>query len=160
VHVSERTHNPFVNSAAGGRTLSALHLPFFILRPPSGFGVVTTTGRRTGRTRRRCIRTIRRGDKVYLLAIRGARTGWAKNIRANPHVRLRIRGGTFAGSGRELHGTAESQRAMEAYCETVNPFDYLECAMWRKGVPTRSKIKELHRAWFDQGTPLVIELDE
>jgi deazaflavin-dependent oxidoreductase (nitroreductase family) len=158
VYVSERKHNPFVNSAAGGRALSALQLPFFLLRPPSGFGVLTTTGRRTGKTRRRCIRTIRGNGMAYVVAIKGARTAWAKNIRANPGVRLRIRGGTFAGVARELRGTAETQQAMEAYCETVNPFDYLEFTMWRKGRPTPAKIKELHHSWFDEGTPLVVEL--
>jgi hypothetical protein len=28
----------------------------------------------------------------------------------------------------------------------------------RKGRPTRAKIVELHRAWFEGGVPLVIEL--
>jgi deazaflavin-dependent oxidoreductase (nitroreductase family) len=158
VHVSERKHNPFTSSAAGGRALSALQLPFFLLRPPSGFGVLTTTGRRTGKTRRRCIRAIRGDGKAYIVAIKGTRTTWAKNIRANPGVRLRIRGGTFGGVARELRGTVETQQAKEAYCETVNPFDYLAYTLWRKGRPTASKIKELHRSWFDEGGPLIVEL--
>ena len=40
---------------------------------------------------------------------------------------------------------------MEAYCETVNPIDYVECVIWRSGRPTRAKIKELHRNWFHDG---------
>jgi deazaflavin-dependent oxidoreductase (nitroreductase family) len=158
VYVSERKHNPLVNTAAGGRTLSAMQLPFFLLRPPSGYGVLTTTGRRSGKPRRRCIRAIRRDQRAYLVAIKGAQSGWLRNIRANPKVRLRIRGGTFAGVARELVEAAERQEAMEAYCQTVNPFEYLECGLWRKGRPTRSKIKELHRSWFEQGIPLVVDL--
>jgi deazaflavin-dependent oxidoreductase (nitroreductase family) len=158
VYVSERKRNPLVNTAAGGRTLSATQLPSFLLRPPSGYGVLTTTGRRSGKPRRRCIRAIRRGQKVYLVAIKGTQSGWLKNIRANPAVRLRIRGGTFAGLAQELVETTERQEAMEAYCETVNPFEYLECALWRKGRPTGSKIKELHRSWFEQGIPLAVDL--
>lgn len=73
MHARERQHNPFINSAAGGRALSALQLPFFALRPPKGFGVLTTTGRKTGKTRRKCIRAIRRGDEAYIVAIKGAR---------------------------------------------------------------------------------------
>jgi deazaflavin-dependent oxidoreductase (nitroreductase family) len=157
VQVSERKHNPFTSSAAGGRALSALQLPFFALRPPCGFGVLTTTGRRTGKTRRKCIRAIHADGKAYIVAIKG-RTAWAKNIQANPGVRLRIRGGTFAGVARELRGTAEMQQAKEAYCETVNPFDYLAYTLWRKGRPTAAKIKELHGSWFDEGGPLVVEL--
>ena len=30
--------------------------------------------------------------------------------------------------------------------------------MWRPGRPTPAKIRELHRDWFAQGTPLVVEL--
>jgi deazaflavin-dependent oxidoreductase (nitroreductase family) len=119
-----------------------------------------TIGRRTGQARRKCIRVIRRGDKVYVVSIPGAHAAWLKNIRANPNVRLRIRGGTFAGVASELRETAERQHAVEAYCETVNLADYLECTMHRSGRPTRSKIKELHRTWFQVGIPLVVELAE
>jgi deazaflavin-dependent oxidoreductase (nitroreductase family) len=159
-YVPERRHNPFVRSLTGGRILSALMLPWFALLPPAGFGVIMTIGRRTGQARRKCIRAIRRGDKVYVVSIPGAHAAWLKNIRANPNVRLRIRGGTFAGVARELRETAERQHAVEAYCETVNFADYLECTMHRSGRPTRSKIKELHRTWFEVGIPLVVELAE
>jgi deazaflavin-dependent oxidoreductase (nitroreductase family) len=156
-YVAERRH-PFVRSLAGARALSALQLPWFTVLPPRGFGVITTTGRRTGRKRRKCIRAIRSGNRAYIVSIGGAYTAWLKNIRANPNVRLRIRGGRFAGIARELSETAETRQAMETYCETVNRFDYAECRLHRKGLPTRSKIKELHRSWFDGGIPLVIEL--
>jgi deazaflavin-dependent oxidoreductase (nitroreductase family) len=159
-YLPERRHNPFVSSLAGARVLSALQLPFFTVRPPSGFGVITTTGRRTGKTRRKCVRAIRRGDRAYLVSIGGAQAAWLKNIRANPNVRLRIRGGTFPGVARELRDAAERRQAMAAFCETVNPFDYLECTVHRRGRPTRSKITELHRTWFDGGIPLVVELEE
>lgn len=157
-YVPERKHNPFVRSPAGGRILSASQLPWFTIRPPFGFGVLTTTGRKTGKTRRKCVRAIRSGDRAYLVSIGGARAAWLKNIRADPNVRLRIRGGTFAGVARELQDPDEIEQAMTAYCETVNRFDYAECRMHRSGRPTRSKIKELHRKWFTNGTPLVIEL--
>jgi deazaflavin-dependent oxidoreductase (nitroreductase family) len=153
----ERQQNPFLRS---GRALSALQLPMFALRPPTGFGVLTTTGRKTGKTRRKCVRVIRSGNKAYLVSIGGASSAWVKNIEANPNVRLRIRGGTFSGVARQPREEVEAQQAMQEYCGTVNPFDYVECANWRKGRPTRSKIKELHRTWFDHGMPLVIELAE
>ena len=119
--------------------------------------MLTTTGRKTGKTRRKCVRAIRRGDRVYICAIR--RSAWVWNIRANPRVRLRIRGGTFSGVAREVRGTAEAEEAREAYCEAVNRFDYAECMMHRSGRPSRAKIKELHRTWFEQGVPIVVELD-
>jgi deazaflavin-dependent oxidoreductase (nitroreductase family) len=159
-YVPERKRNVLVRSAKGGRILSAMHLPFFMALPPSGFGVVTTTGRKTGKARRKCIRTIRRDDKVYVVAIGGARNAWLKNALADPNVRLRIRGGRFAGVARELRDPYERDQAMAAFCETVSPFDYLECAVHRRGRPTRSKVKELHRRWFEGGIPLVVELED
>ena len=162
----ERKTNPFTRSAQGGRTLSALMLPFFLLRPPAGFGVLTTTGRKTGKTRRKCMHVVRRGDKAYIVMLRPrpaaiknrSISAWVLNIRANPEVRLRIRGGTFAGVARELHDPAEIRTAEEAYCAKVHPFDYLECTFHRGGLPTRTKIDELHRNWFEHGVPLEIDL--
>jgi tRNA-Thr(GGU) m(6)t(6)A37 methyltransferase TsaA len=80
------------------------------------------------------------------------------NIRANPRVRLRLRGGTFAGIARELEEGPQKEQAREAYCETVHPFDYLECDFHLGGRATRAKIKQLHRHWFETGVPLVVEL--
>jgi deazaflavin-dependent oxidoreductase (nitroreductase family) len=157
VQPAERKQNPFINSPAGGRALSGLQLPIFLIRPPAGYGVLTTTGRRTGKLRRRCVRAIRRGDLVYVVAIKG-KTQWARNALANPSVQLRLPGGTFSGLAREVRGATESQLAKEAYCESVHRFDYLTWINWRKGRPTRERIRELLRGWFDEGTSLVIEL--
>ena len=158
-YVPERQRNPFVRSAGGGRVLSALQLPWFTLLPPSGWGVITTTGRRTGKARRKCVRAVRSGDKAYVVSLGGASAAWVKNIRADPNVRLRIRGGTFAGTAREPRDAAERAEAHELYCGTVKPFDYAGCAMHRRGLPTRAKIEELHRTWFERGLALVVELD-
>ena len=157
--VRERKRNPFTRSAQGGRALSALQLPWFTLLPPRGFGVLTTIGRRTGKERRKCVRAIRSGDRAYLVSIGGPRAAWLKNLRANPAVRLRIRGGTFAGTARELTDPEERRAAEAIYCGTVNRLDYAECALHRAGRPTRARIEELHRHWFETGTPLVVELE-
>lgn len=158
--MAARKRNPLVNSAAGGRTLSALQLPLFAIRPPSGYGVLSTTGRKSGKTRRRCIRAIRDGDKAYVVAIKGEITGWLKNVREKPNVRLRVPGGTFDGVARELREEIEIHRGREVYAESVDLFSYLEYTMWRRGRPTRPKIQQLHAEWFDRGIPLVIELSQ
>ncbi|HEX4463573.1 MAG TPA: nitroreductase/quinone reductase family protein [Solirubrobacterales bacterium] len=160
-------HGRLMSSARDGRVLSALMLPFFMVRPPSGYGVLTTTGRRTGKTRRKCIRVIRQGNKAYLVSLRlpgqaerspSAVAAWVWNIRSEPSVRLRIRGGTFAGVARELSEPAELEQARRALYETVNLFDYGECSLHLRGLPAREKIRELHGYWFDTGVPLAIEL--
>ncbi len=163
----ERVNNPFIReqhlnlfglSLHGGRVLSALELPWFSLLPPRGYGVLTTTGRKTGKRRRKCVRAIRHGDSVYIVSIAGARAGWLRNLETDPAVRLRLRGGTFVGRARELSGPLETERAKRAYCGTVSPVDYLACMTWRKGRPTRAKIIDLAGGWFAEGIPLVVEL--
>jgi deazaflavin-dependent oxidoreductase (nitroreductase family) len=160
-------HKRLIRSETGGRLLSALMLPFFLVRPPAGYGVITTTGRKTGKRRRKCIRMIRRGTKVYCVQLRppeiamarpSAVAAWVWNIRSHPSVELKIRGGTFGGVARELNDPPELAEAREAFCETVTLFDYGECDLHLRGLPTRSKIKELHRYWFDTGIPLVVEI--
>jgi deazaflavin-dependent oxidoreductase (nitroreductase family) len=136
-----------------------------LLAAPAGFGVLTTTGPRTGRPRRKCIRAIRRGEEVYVVMLGPALTrdpeavsAWLWNIRANPNVTLRIRGGTFTGVARELEEPPEQEQAREAYCETVHAFDYAMCLFHRRGRPTRAKIQQMTRHWFDAGIPLVVDL--
>jgi deazaflavin-dependent oxidoreductase (nitroreductase family) len=160
-------HTRLIRSAREGRIVSALTLLPILLRPPSGYGVITTQGRKTGKARRKCIRVVRRGDRAYLVQLRPpevamkrptAVAAWVHNIRANPDVKLRIRGGTFAGIARELTDPGELAESREALCETVFPIDYAECRLHLRGLPTASKIRDLHRYWFDTGIPLVIEL--
>jgi deazaflavin-dependent oxidoreductase (nitroreductase family) len=160
-------HRRLIRSERDGRRLSALMLPFFLVRPPSGYGVLTATGRKTGKPRRKCIRAIRRGNKAYVVQLRppvvamsrpSAVAGWVWNIRSNPNVTLRIRGGTFAGVARELKEPGELAEARDAFSETVNLFDYGECNVHLRGLPTRAKIQDLHRYWFDTGIPLMIQL--
>jgi deazaflavin-dependent oxidoreductase (nitroreductase family) len=162
-------HARLIRSARDGRLLSAAMLPFFLVRPPAGYGLLTTTGRRTGKRRRKCVRVTRRGDRAYLMMLRPpalakkkptAVAAWVLNIRANPRVELRLPAGTFAGTARELHDPEELARAREALCATVNLFDYGECDLHLRGLPTRAKIEQLHGYWFETGIPMVVELGE
>lgn len=140
-YVSER-RNPLVRSTKGGRVASALVLPFWTLRPPTGYGVLTTTGRRSGKKRRKCVRAIRDGGTVYLVAIPGTQAAWLHNIRAHPRVRLRMPGGTYPGVA---HEPSDPLPARQAYCAVITAGDYLSCLMHRRGFPTRTKIAELLR---------------
>ncbi len=158
--VTERKRNPFTSSAKGGQTLSALQLPFFLLRPPSAYAVLTTRGRKTGKTRRRCVRAVRRGETVYLVAIKGsAKTGWVKNALANSEVRLRLPEGSFSGRARLLEA-AERAEARNVYAGTVAAFDRLTYMNWRKGRPTEAAIQALTGTWFDEGFPIAIDVSE
>jgi deazaflavin-dependent oxidoreductase (nitroreductase family) len=160
-------HRRLIRSARDGRLLSALMLPFVLAWPGPGYGVITTTGRKTGKARRKCIRVIRGGNKAYIVSLRPPEVAmvrpsvvaaWVWNIRSNPNVKLRIRGGTFAGLARELTDPVELAEARTAFCEKVNLMDYGEGALHLRGLPTHTKIQELHRYWFDTGIPLVVDL--
>jgi deazaflavin-dependent oxidoreductase (nitroreductase family) len=159
-------HRRIIRSARGGRILSALMLPFVSLHPPSGYGVLTTTGRKTGTARRKCLRMSRRGNTVYLVQLRppelalarpSAVAAWVLNIRSNPNVTLRIRGGTFSGVAREIGDPAELAVARAAL-EKAHLSDYGECSIHLRGLPTRAKIEALHRYWFDTGIPIAVDL--
>jgi deazaflavin-dependent oxidoreductase (nitroreductase family) len=162
-------HTRLIRSARDGRVVNALTLLPILLLPPSTYGVITTTGRKTGKARRKCVRVVRRGDRAYLVQLRPpelamtrptAVAAWVWNIRANPNVKLRIRGGTFWGVARELTDAGELAEAREALCETVTLYDYGACRLHMRGLPTRSKIQDMHRYFFDTGIPLLIDLAE
>jgi hypothetical protein len=63
-------HTRLIRSAKHGQILSAAMLPFVRALPWGGYGVITTTGRTTGRARPKCVRVIRKGDKAYLVQLR------------------------------------------------------------------------------------------
>ncbi|MGH6692913.1 MAG: nitroreductase family deazaflavin-dependent oxidoreductase [Gammaproteobacteria bacterium] len=149
--------NPLTSTPTGGRILSAAQVPWFMLLPPRGFGVLTTTGRKSGKKRRRCVRVVRVENTAYATAIRGSKAGWLRNARAHPTVWLRIRGGTFEGAARALRAD-EVDVARNTYCETLHRLDRIEYVLHMPGRPTPERIKALHEHWFTTGTPLAIEL--
>ena len=162
-------HRRLLRSGTHGRILSALMLPQLWMADPAGYGALTTAGRRTGKPRRKCVRVIHRGDRAYLVALRlpdiaivnpNAVQAWVLNIRADPHIRLRIRGGDMDGVAREITDADERERARALMCDTVFGNDYGECALHLRGLPTRNKIRELHRYWFETGIPIAIDLKE
>ncbi len=60
-----------------------MQLPWFTLLPPRGYGVLSTTGRNSGKKRRKCVRVIRSGDKAYLVSLRGPYGAWLRNVRVD-----------------------------------------------------------------------------
>lgn len=84
------------------RTYQRLTTPF--LRPMAGlvpgYGVVETTGRRTGRRRRTPVGGRREGDTFWFVAGIGRSTRYVRNIEANPRVRVKLRGRWHPGTAR------------------------------------------------------------
>jgi hypothetical protein len=125
------------------------------------------TGRKTGKVRRKCLRASRRGETVFILMLRppqvalerpSAIAAWVRNVRANPHLKIRLSGRSFDGVVREITDDATREEARAALCEHVHLVDYDECALHLRGLPTRAKIIALHEYWFDTGIPFAVEL--
>jgi deazaflavin-dependent oxidoreductase (nitroreductase family) len=164
----EPKHRRLISSPRHGQILSALMLPDYAFGTPPGHGVLTTTGRKTGKSRRKVIRAIRQGNHVYIVQLRPpapaiqtplAISAWVLNIRADPHVQLKLGRRTYAAVVRDIDTPAELARAREIFCEPVHVVDYGECVLHLKGLPSHQKIRDLHRYWFDTGVPLVAELE-
>lgn len=160
-------HTRLLQSARSGKALSAMMRPFYVFATPPGHAVLTTTGSKSGKPRRKCLRVVRRGDVAYLVMLRppaaaidapAAVAAWVRNMRADPRVRLKLGRRVFSGIARELNDPAELELARRALCDTVHLVDYGECRLHLRGLPTRTKIKALHRYWFDTGIPIAIDL--
>jgi deazaflavin-dependent oxidoreductase (nitroreductase family) len=61
--------------------------------PPPGDALLETAGRRTGRPLRTPICDGLDGNVFWLIAQRGHRADWVRNIQANPRVRVKVRTG-------------------------------------------------------------------
>jgi deazaflavin-dependent oxidoreductase (nitroreductase family) len=62
--------------------------------PPPGDALLETTGRRTGVPRRTPVCDGLDGETFWLVAQRGRRADWVRNIQANPRVRVKVRSGS------------------------------------------------------------------
>jgi deazaflavin-dependent oxidoreductase (nitroreductase family) len=147
------------HTKAGARFLNTGTSWFRLVAPP-GYAVLTTIGRRTGKARRTAVRVIIHGNTGFLVSNVGEDTEWLRNIRADPQVQLRIGRRTTPGRVRSPRDNAERLDAKRAYAETINWFDYVSTMINEKGLPSRARIRSMHLRWFDQGRPLVVDVDK
>ena len=64
--------NPFDSSRAFYKVGHITNTPPWKLLPtPNGLGLVTTTGRKTGKRRQRAMRVVREGNRAYAVALLG-----------------------------------------------------------------------------------------
>jgi hypothetical protein len=68
--------------------------------------------------------------------------------------------GDTATPGTTQDGVRDAAAARSLICDTVLPNDYGECMLHLRGLPSQTKVQELHRYWFETGIPIVIDLKE
>ena len=153
--------NPFAKSRWFHRLANVSGMPMFfrLLPAPRGVALLTVTGRRSGKLRRRPIRAIREGTSLYAVAILGARSDWLGNLRANPQARARAGTRTREVTLREITDPAEREKAEQLYVETVVPYDYFDVPIVEWAWPSPSRIRRSHREWLERGTLVALELE-
>ena len=87
---------------------------------------ITVTGRTSGRSLTYPVWFALEGDKLYLLPVKGSDTGWYKNLRKTPTIRLATRGKTFITSARLLTDQAQvgevAQKFRDKYGKNVKSY--------------------------------------
>jgi deazaflavin-dependent oxidoreductase (nitroreductase family) len=69
---------------------------------PRTYGILETTGRRSGVARRTPVGHVVDRDAVWIVSEHGHRAGYVRNIRADPRVRIKVRGGWRSGTAQIL----------------------------------------------------------
>ncbi len=152
-----RVRNWF-HTKTGARFLNAQTSWFRIYAPP-GWGLLATIGRRSGATRRSCVRVTTVGQRGFLVAIGGKTTDWLQNALAHPRVSLRMGYRTRTGHARRPQTEDEQAAAMRAYRETLTWFDFISSLVNQRGFPSPERIRAMHARYSKQGTMLVIDFD-
>ncbi len=76
---------------------------------------ITVTSRTSGRSLSYPIWFALDGKKLYLIPVKGSDTGWYKNLRKTPTIRLAARGKMFTTSARLLTDEAQIGKVLEKF---------------------------------------------
>jgi deazaflavin-dependent oxidoreductase (nitroreductase family) len=77
---------------------------------------ITVTGRTSGRSLSYPVWFALDGKKLYLIPVKGSDTGWYKNLRKAPTIRLAARGGkTLTASARLITDQAQLDKILEKF---------------------------------------------
>lgn len=76
--------------------------------------LITTTGRKSGRSFTRPIGFVRDGDDLLAFTV-GGTSNWYRNMLARPEVTLEVQGRTLRARGRRIEDEAELARVVELY---------------------------------------------
>ncbi len=108
------------------RRLNKIVVPLYRLRILPFFGIgwfilmITTIGRRTGKSRRNPLEFHRINDVIHIAAARGEKTDWVRNIHANPEkVRVQIGFRSFQPKVEIVEDISEKVKFIEWMIKTI-----------------------------------------
>ena len=78
------------------------------------YGLLETTGRRTGARRRTLVALERDGTAIWVVALHGRRAGYVRNLADLPRVRVRLARRWAPGTARVVPGDDARARAMRS----------------------------------------------
>ena len=104
------------------RTYQRAVNPFFRLWAGAafGFGIVETTGRRTGRPRQVPVGGRLQGNTFWCVAADGTASSWVMNVESDPRVLIKVHGRWRTGTAHLLHDDDVGRRLW-----TLNPLNSL-----------------------------------
>ena len=153
--------NPFSRSRTFHRIGHVTNtVPLKLLPTPRGIGVITTTGRRSGKRRTRALRAVADAGRVYAVALLGPKTAWIANIRSDPNVVIKLGTKSYPATAREVADPDEREQARRAYHPVAGWYDYFDYANFTWGIPTRARLLAAHDRWFDEGTVVAFDLHD
>jgi deazaflavin-dependent oxidoreductase (nitroreductase family) len=125
---------------------------------PRGYAVLTTIGRRTGRTRRSCVRAVMTGDRAILVATGGRGCAWLVNLEAHPVVELHIGRSSRRGTAR-LAASDVARTLTREFADPVYNWDRLASVVNQRGLPTTARIRAMHQRWCREGLMALVDLE-
>jgi len=109
-----------------GPTLVALRLGI----APRAFALLETTGRRTSKRRHTPVGNGLIGHEFWLVAQRGLDTGYVRNLRTNPHARIKVGRRWYSGTAQLLPADDWSRR-LDQIGDTLGPARRLDARLLR-----------------------------
>jgi hypothetical protein len=106
------------------------------------------------------MRVVRDGNFAYATAILGGRADWLRNVKAHPEVTMKLGGKTYRAKARAIVDPIDRAKAADVYRPIAGWYDYYDYVNFVWGVPTRSNLLRVHDKWFDEGAPVVFELED
>jgi deazaflavin-dependent oxidoreductase (nitroreductase family) len=110
-----------LNTAIGKYTVNPFVKAMFrVGLPAPGTAILETTGRKSGEPRRTPVTNGLDGQTFWIVAEHGERAAYVRNIRANPHVRVRVGRRWRSGTAEPLPDDDWRARQRQPYLRKMN----------------------------------------